>query len=143
MKKKVTIITENLYGGGVQRILQIICNHFDYERYNLTVYSVIEDTPRPPFYPSQINYKYIFSTAKQNIWKHIWIKIKNKWKLFVYYHCTPKMFYQLFINEKTDIAIAFIEGYATRIVAGFPKDTKRIAWLHTDLEDSDIFKKYN
>ena len=41
MKKKVTIITENLYGGGVQRILQIICNHFDYERYNLTVYSVI------------------------------------------------------------------------------------------------------
>ncbi|MCL1624640.1 glycosyltransferase [Bacteroides caecicola] len=138
MKKKVTIITENLYGGGVQRILQIICNHFDYERYNLTVYSVMEDIPRPPFYPSQIHYKYIFNALKQeyNIVKRIWIKIKNKWKLFVYYHCTPKMFYQLFINEKTDVAIAFIEGYATRIVAGFPKDTKRIAWLHTDLENN-------
>lgn len=149
MKKNVTIIADNLYGGGVQRILQIICNHFDYERYNLTIYSVIEDTPYPPFYPLQIHYKYIFDALKQehNIWKRIWIKAKNKWKLFIYYHCSPNTFYQLFINDKTDIAIAFIEGYATRIVAGFPKKTKRIAWLHTDLENNPwtkvAFKKMN
>lgn len=149
MKRKVTIITENLYGGGVQRILQIICNHFDYDRYNLTIYSVIEDIPYPPFYPSQIDYKYIFNTIqqKQKIWERIWIKVKNKCKLFIYYHGSPRLFYQLFIKEKTDVAIAFIEGYATRIVAGFPKDTKRIAWLHTDLENnpwtSVAFKSMN
>lgn len=137
MKKKVTIITESLYGGGVQRILQIICNHFDYERYNLTVYSVIEDTPRPPFYPSQISYKYIFNAFKQeyNIGKRIWIKVKNRCKLFIYYHFSPKLFYKLFIHEKTDVVIGFIEGYATRIVAGFPDNTKRIAWLHIELNN--------
>lgn len=149
MKKNITIITENLYGGGVERILQIICNHFDYERYNLTLYSMREDTPNPLYYPSQIGYKYIFNTIqpKQRIVKRIWIKVKNKCKLFIYYYGSPRLFYQLFIKEKTDVAIAFIEGYATRIVAGFPKDTKRIAWLHTDLENNPwtkvAFKKMN
>lgn len=137
MKKKVTIIVESLYGGGVERILQIICNHFNYERYNLTLYSVKKDNPKEPYYPSCINYKYIFDTIKkeESIWKNLWIKVKNRYKLFIYYHFSPKTFYRQFIREKADVAIAFIEGYATRLVAGFPNDTKRIAWLHIELNN--------
>ncbi len=135
MKKRITFITENLYGGGVERIFQIICNNFDFERFDLTVYSVCRDELKEPFYPHKIRYKYIFDVVKPelNFWQRFWVKLKNKIKLLVYYHSTSDLFYQLFIREKTDVAVAFIEGYATRLVAGFPHKTKRIAWLHIEL----------
>lgn len=137
MKKKIVFITEALYGGGVQRILQIILSHFDYSRYEVTLYSVRRNVVRSNYFPREIRYKYIFDVPKDSdsICRKIWVKLKNKFKLIVYYHSTPNIFYRLFIQEKTDVAIAFIEGYATRIVAGFPEDIKKIAWLHIELDN--------
>lgn len=133
--KKIIFITENLYGGGVQRILQIICKHFDYSNYEITLYTVREDNPDYIIFPSNITFKYIFDTIKpgQTSLQKFYINIKNKIKLLVYYHLSPRFFYKLFINEKTDVAIAFIEGYATRLVSGFPNNIRKIAWLHTDI----------
>lgn len=136
--KKITIITENLYGGGVQRILQIICKHFDFSKYKVTLYTVREDNPDYKLFPSNITFKYIFDTIKpgEAPLQQFYIKLKNKIKLLIYYHLSPRFFYKLFINEKTDVAIAFIEGYATRLVSGFPDThTKKIAWLHIELEN--------
>ena len=31
-KKRIAIFVEKLYGGGVEKILQIICRNFDYDR---------------------------------------------------------------------------------------------------------------
>lgn len=39
-KKKILFVTENLYGGGVERILQIILSHFNYDKYDVTLYSI-------------------------------------------------------------------------------------------------------
>lgn len=138
MKKKIIFITEALYGGGVQRILQIILSHFDYDRYDVTLYTIRKDIVQDEYFPKDIHYKYIFDVPQKEDLKYhkIWYKLKNKIKLTVYYHCKPKLFYQLFIREKSDISIAFIEGYATRLVAGFPDNIKKIAWLHTDIENN-------
>lgn len=136
MKKKIVFITESLYGGGVERILQIILNHFDYNKYDVTFYSVRRDVVRQGYFPKEIKYKYIFDVPKKNYssFRNLWYKIKNKIKLFVYYHCNPSLFYYLFIREIPNVAIAFIEGYATRIVSGFPNKIKKIAWLHIELD---------
>ena len=136
MKKKIVFFTEALYGGGVQRILQIILSHFDYTRYDVTLYTVRKNVIRQEYFPEEIKYKYIFDVEnyKDSVFRRIWYKIKNKTKLFVYYHFNPGLFYQLFIREKSDVAIAFIEGYATRLISGFPKEIKKIAWLHIELE---------
>ena len=133
MKKKIAFFTENLYGGGVEKIQQIILRNFDYEKYDITLYSNRKETLIKDLYSSPIKYKYIFEDCTQKKLSVSWKKINNKIKLWVYYHCTPKLFYQLFIQEKYDIAIAFIEGYATRFVSGMPKSTKKIAWVHTDM----------
>ena len=42
----------------------------------------------------------------------------------------------MFIRKKYDVAIAFIEGYATKFVSGMPKSVKKIAWVHTDMENN-------
>lgn len=134
--KKIVIITEALYGGGVQRILQIILSHFDYSRYEVTLYTVRKDEMRREYFPGGINYKYIFDAPQKDdsFLRKVWYKMKNKFKLGIYYHCSPHFFYNLFIHEQADVAIAFIEGYATRLVAGFPKGIKKVAWLHIELD---------
>ena len=137
-KKKIILFTENLYGGGVERIQQIICSHFDFTRYELTVFSLREEKHDDNYYPKEITYKYIYDVLKRDDstgTKLIKI-IKNKTKLWVYGHFSPYVFYKLFIRERSDVVIAFIEGYATRMVAGFPKEIKKIAWLHTEITNN-------
>lgn len=134
MKKKIAFFTENLYGGGVEKIQQIILRNFDYNKYDVTLYSNKEEVLSEKIYPTHIKYKYIFNNNSRNRLLYLWGKIKNKIKLWVYYHCSPKIFYLLFIREKYDVAIAFIEGYATRFVSSMPNTTNKLAWIHIELE---------
>lgn len=138
MRKKVLFFTESLYGGGVPRILQIILSHFDYSKYDVTLYSLCRNNYREEIYPKNIAYRYIFDVPERYSSRvgKLLCRIKNKILLLVYYHSSPSLFYKIFIREKTDVAIAFIEGYATRLVYGFPDSIKRIAWLHTDIENN-------
>lgn len=137
-KKDVIVITESLYGGGVQRILQIVLSHFNYSLYEVTLYTVRRESLSPNYFPNYVRYKYVFDTInnKDPLFRKIWYIIKNKIKLIVYYNFNSSFFYHLFIHEKPDVAIAFIEGYATRLVSGFPNFIKKIAWLHTDIENN-------
>lgn len=51
----------------------------------------------------------------------------------------------LFIHEKYDIEVAFLEGYATKIIAGASQNTKTIAWVHCDVTKTEwitgVFRK--
>ena len=48
--------------------------------------------------------------------------------------CSARTFYKRAIKGKYDVELAAIEGYTTRIVSGSTNpDSKKIAWLHTDL----------
>ena len=136
MKKKIVFIAESLYGGGVERILQIVLSHFNYNRYDVTLFTVRKNVIDAKIFPAGIKYKYIFDIPKDesSILHKVLCKVENKAKLFIYYHCNSKLFYRLFLREKADVAIAFIEGYATRLVSGFPNNTRKIAWIHTDIE---------
>ena len=130
-KKRIAIFAEKLYGGGVEKILQIVCRNFDYNRYDLTLYaSRVEKHPQGT-YPEHLRIKYFFDSGNGFI-----TRMKNKLRLFVYYHFSPSIYYRLFIREKYDVGIAFIEGYATRFLSGAPKRMKKIAWLHTDIENN-------
>ena len=132
-KKQIAIFCENLYGGGVERILQIILKNFDYSKFEITLYSNKKEVLYENYYPNNIKYNYIFETIPQKSkFKSFCCKFKNKIKLWVYYNYNTQIFYKLFIHKKYDIGIAFIEGYSTRLVAGMPNNTPKIAWVHTD-----------
>lgn len=128
-KKRIAIFAEKLYGGGVEKILQIICGNFDYTRYDVTLYASRREAMPVGTYPESLTIKYIFSNGNG-----FWSKLKNKIKLLVYYHCSPSFYYKLFIRETYDVGIAFIEGYATRFLSGAPKKMRKIAWVHIELK---------
>lgn len=135
-KKRLLFFTNSLYGGGAEKVLQTLLSNLDMSKYNITLYSVNEDTINDK-YPKNISYRYIFKQNATNILSRLWAKISNKVKLTIYYKFSPRTFYRLFVRGKYDTEIAFIEGYSTRIVSGSTnKNSTKIAWVHTDLKDN-------
>lgn len=132
---KVAFFTENLYGGGVQKIMQTILQNFDYKNYDVTVYTNFKEDFDASFYPINLRQRTLFSTLSGSLIHDFFCKVSNKVRLWVYYHCSPSVYYNFFIREKYDVGIAFIEGYATRFLSGAPVGMKKIAWLHIELEN--------
>ena len=132
-KTRLGIFAESLDGGGVEKILQTILCHFNYDRYEVTLFTVRHETLPSALIGLPVKTGYAFDTREGGVLQRLKTKVCNKIKLLVYYHCSPGLFYKLFVRNKFDVAIAFIEGYATRIVSGAPDTVKRIAWLHTEL----------
>lgn len=133
-KKKVLFVVEKIYGGGVENIARTILKNWDYEKYDVTLCTFCQQDVSSLTSYLPIKYKYILHEfcESDNILRRLAIKLLNKTKLLVYYHFPSKIFTAVFFNWNYDVAIAFIEGYATRVVAGMSRIKKRIAWLHTD-----------
>lgn len=135
-KKKILFFINGLYGGGAEKVLQTLLQHINYDKFDVTLYSVNRGNLNTSF-PSNIQYYYVFDSCEPSasIVSKFLVRLKNKIKLLVYEHFSPKVFYRLFIKGKYDTEVAFIEGYATRIVSGSPNiKSKKIAWIHTDIE---------
>lgn len=131
--KTLAFFAERLDGGGVEKVLQTLLKHWDYSDYDVTLYTV-RDIPIPDSLSGlPLRRRFVFGCYEGSLINRLGVWINNKVKLFVYYHFSPSVFYSLFIRERFDVAIAFIEGYATRIVSGAPNMVKRIAWLHCDI----------
>lgn len=138
MKKKILFFTNGLYGGGAEQILLTLLTHINYNLFDITLYSLIQDDVTKE-YPEQLHYSYIFHriTERDNKWKQIIKKVINKIKLQIYHYFSPRLFYALFVKGRYETEVAFIEGYATRIISGSTnKSSKKIAWIHTDLKEN-------
>ena len=136
MKKKILFFINGLYGGGAERVLQTLLNNLDYDLYDVTVYSLKKESIEN-VYPKHICYRYIFDqySSGDSGLKRIYVKAKNKFRLFIYHHLPPCVFYFLFVKGTYDTEVAFIEGYATRIISGSNnRKSKKIAWVHIDLQ---------
>lgn len=159
-KKKVLFMINSMYGGGAEKIFQTLLNNLSPEKYDITVYSVNQCKIDHKYYPENIKYKYIFCGIDESTGQisKIITKIKNKINLSRYEKDSPETFYKRFIKEKYDVEIAFIEGYATKIISGSNnKESKKIAWVHIDLmenpwtevayhsleEEKECYRKYD
>lgn len=132
-KKRLLFFTNSLYGGGAEKVLQTLLSNLDSSKYDITLYSVNEETLNER-YPSNLKFRYIFKQNATNAISRFWVKIINKIKLIVYYNLSQKWFYRLFVKGKYDTEIAFIEGYSTRIISGSTnKSSNKVAWVHIDL----------
>jgi len=134
-KKHIAFVVNGLYGGGAERILQVVLNNIDRQRYDITLINHREEKIVSELYPSDIRYKNILRNAKtkNSGAGRFWCKIYNKINLTIYDNFSPRIFRRLYLRDKFDVEIAFIEGYATRIVSG-GNSCKKIAWVHIDLK---------
>jgi hypothetical protein len=126
-KKKIAFFVNSLYGGGAERVMQVVLQNLDRARFDITLVNHRHEKFGAP-YPADIKYRTILKKHER-----FWDRIHNKINLMVYENFSPRFFRWLWLREKFDVEIAFIEGYATRIVAG-GNARRKIAWVHIDLE---------
>lgn len=136
MMKRIMFMTNSMYGGGAEKVLQTLLHNLDRTKYDVTVYSMHDEEIRPECYPTDVTYKFVFGGyhGKSAIAKRLHgIMGKVKGKLFL---TAPSwLFYLLYFREKYDVEVAFIEGEATKIISGSTnKKSRKIAWVHIDLQ---------
>lgn len=136
--KKVLIVADRVYGGGAERVLVDLINSMPENEFQITLYTLQKDKIEKSGLERQLDYRCIYeNSACYGYPKKLFARLRNRKKAKVYENKSAQRFYDLVIKEKYDVEIAAIEGYATRIISGSTnKDSLKIAWLHTDLDNN-------
>ena len=126
--ERLLIMVNSLYGGGAERILQTIVSHIDYEKYDVTLYSLHEEELDRQLYKGPFHYRYVFRRGNGFF---------RKLKGWIFNHCSAKIFYRLYIRGRFDTEVAFIEGESTKIISGSTNArSRKLAWVHIDLKNN-------
>lgn len=153
--KKILFFIESLSGGGAEKVLTDLVSNLDKEKYDVTVCSLVNVGVYNEYLTSICTYKSILPNRSHlNFIQKIGYAIQYK----LYRKLPTSWLYKRFFRETYDVEIAFIEGYATRIIGSSinPESTK-IAWVHIDLyanhwtsseynniqEEIDTYKKFD
>ncbi len=118
--KKILFLIHDLGQGGAEKVLVNLVNNMDRSKFDITVVSLFGGGVNEQFLSPDIKYRAVFSRMIPGN-SHIM-------KLF-----SPKMLHKMFIKEKYDIEVAYLEGPSARIVSGCTdKDTKLVSWIHVE-----------
>ncbi len=134
--KRIMLMTNGLYGGGAEKVLQTVVSHLDRRKYEITLYSLHREELDTTRYRGQLTYRVVFDSyrgtspvgrAVYGVYEHV------RGKLFAL--LPAAVFYCLFIRGRYDVEVAFIEGESTKIVSGSTnRRSRKLAWVHTDMQ---------
>ena len=136
MKRKILFFVNKLKGGGAEKVLHTLVANLDAEKYDITIGALHEETYLANW-PRQVKHFGIFQHRNHSFVDRIKSIVANKIKIIIYKKLSPSWFYRLFVPGRYDTEVAFIEGYATRIIGGSTNPrSRKLAWLHTDLANN-------
>jgi len=126
---KVLFMIHDLGQGGAEKVLVNLVNNMDRTKFDISVIALFGGGVNEQFLNKDIHYKAIFKKM---------IPANTKlMKLF-----TPELLHKLFVKEKYDIEISYLEGPSARIISGSPnKDTKLVSWIHVEQHNMDCLAK--
>ena len=130
--KKILFFIESLSRGGAEKVLSDIVSNLDKNKYDVTVYTVTDCGEYQPVVEKYCNYGSFLhmSEAGRNAFNKLFFRVKTH----LLYKLPVKLVYRWQIKGSYDVEIAFVEGFATKLIAGSPNAaSKKIAWLHTDM----------
>lgn len=118
--KKVLFLIHDLGPGGAEKVLVNLVNNIDPDRFQVTVMTLVGGGVNEQFLKPHIRYLTCFKKLPRG---HTHLM-----KLL-----SPQRLHNLFIKEKYDIEVSYLEGPAARIVSGCPhRETKLISWIHVE-----------
>ena len=133
--KKVMLMTNTLYGGGAEKVLQTIVSNLDRSKYDVTLYSMHREELDTSLYCGALTYRAVFDSYRGNsklmtVLHSLHAKVRGK----LFTMLPAAAFYRLFIRGTYDVEVAFIEGESTKIVSGSSnRRSRKLAWVHVDL----------
>lgn len=135
--KKILFLIDTLNGGGAEKILIDIVENLDKSMFDITVMTVWDKG----FYKDIIKKrKYKYKTIFE---KKVNFKLLNLFIEKFINTCSGKLLHKIFIKDKYDIEVAFLEGMSTKIISGAnSKNTKKISWIHTDMKNNTWYEQF-
>lgn len=122
MKKKLLFFHFDLGNGGAERVLVNLANALDPDRYDITVKTLFNYGVNKDLLNDNIRRQWVFNFAPKP-------GINKLLTLF-----SPRLLHRLFIKERYDYEVAYLEGSAARVVSGCASpDTKIFAWIHVEI----------
>ena len=127
--KKILFLIHDLGQGGAEKVLVNLVNNLDRTKFDITVMSLFGGGVNEQFLKKDICYKTVY---KKNIpansrWMKVW---------------SPEQLHRMYIKEKYDMEVAYLEGPAARVVSGCKdKETKLISWIHVQQYTKKIAAK--
>ncbi len=133
MRTKVLFLIETLGGGGAEKVLSTIVKHIDAQRYDVTVCVIAAGGKYDDEVATYVHlrsllksYEVYYGAGK------FWYRLKYH---LIYDWLSPSWVYKLLIPHNNDVEIAFVEGFATKILSySTNSKAKKIAWVHCDLK---------
>ncbi|MBQ0102179.1 MAG: glycosyltransferase, partial [Firmicutes bacterium] len=120
---RILFLIHDLGGGGAERVLANLVNNLDPEKYDVTLISLFGGVVNEKLICGRVKYKSVFRKTFPG----------NSYVMRLF---SPKTLHKLFIKEKYDIEVSFLEGPSARIISGCPdKDVKLVSWFHTCFPD--------
>ncbi len=117
MTTKVLFLNNSLRGGGAEKVLVNLVNGLDSNKCEITVMSLFGEGVNRQFLNPNIHFISRFKSAPKGF-VH-WSKLLS-----------PNVLHRWIVKDKYDVEVSFLQGVATRIVAGAPCDVKTISWIH-------------
>lgn len=133
--KKVLFFIESLSRGGAEKVLSDVVCHLDKTKFDVTVCTVTDGDVYQEKVSEACRYRSLLKTESYRaggIRKVLfWLMMK------LIYHFPARLVYRLFFHEEYDVEVAFVEGFATKLIAvSSNKKSRKIAWIHTDMENN-------
>lgn len=123
---KILFMIHDLSVGGAEKVLVNLVNNLNREKFDITVISLFGGGVNEQFLRNDIRYKSIFKKTFRGNSKLM--------KLL-----TPRQLHNLFVREKYDIEVSYLEGPSARIISGCPDNsTKLVSWIHVEQHTKEI-----
>lgn len=156
--KHVLFFIESLAGGGAEKVLSTLVKHIDKKRFDVTVCAICGGGKYEKDVADSVKYISILKEpSSYSCIGKLWYALKYK---LIHYWLPMRVVYRLFVPKGYDVKVAFVEGFATKLLAASSdKKAKKVAWVHCDLknqpwpieqgiyknleEEQETYRKYN
>lgn len=129
-KSKILFFVESLAGGGAEKVLTTLVQHLDKSKFDVTVCVVSGGGRYEDEVKQCCNYKTLLNIPSSPIERVIY-KIKHH---LIYKWLPMWLVYMLFVPKGNDVEVAFVEGFATKLMAASTNEkARKVAWVHIDL----------
>lgn len=118
--KKIFIMSNDMNGGGAEKVLLTLLRHIPRQEYQITLGLVYLRGPNLAGIPADIPVRYLFDEKARGVTAQV--------------KTNAAALYEKIAPPDSDIEIAFLEGNATKIISASKNLTaQKLAWIHIDL----------
>lgn len=130
--KKVLFFLESLSGGGAEKVLTDIVRNLDQKKFDITVCTVSDEGVYQALVSGKVKYRPLL---RQRDYRSGGVRKMLYWlRTKMIYGLPAPLVYRWLFQDTYDIECAFIEGFATKLIAASANPgSRKIAWVHTDM----------